>query len=45
MTDNIISVQQLTKSFGSHKALDNCSFEIKKGEIFGSKWSWKNNDN
>ena len=35
MTDNIISVQQLTKSFGSHKALDNCSFEIKKGEIFG----------
>ena len=35
MTDNIISVQQLTKSFGAHKALDNCSFEIKKGEIFG----------
>lgn len=35
MIDNIISVQQLTKSFGTHKALDNCSFEVKKGEIFG----------
>lgn len=30
-----ISVQQLSKRFGSQKALDTVSFEIKKGEIVG----------
>lgn len=30
-----ISVQQVTKLYGKQKALDNVSFEIKKGEIVG----------
>lgn len=31
----MISVKKLTKSFGSVKAVDNLSFEIKKGQIVG----------
>jgi ABC-2 type transport system ATP-binding protein len=32
---NLIEVKGLTKCFGQHFAVDNVSFEIKKGEIFG----------
>jgi ABC-2 type transport system ATP-binding protein len=31
----MLSVHQLTKRYGSHCAVDNISFEIKKGEVFG----------
>ncbi len=31
----IVSAENLTKTFGKTKAVDNVSFEIKKGEIFG----------
>jgi ABC-2 type transport system ATP-binding protein len=34
-TNNIIEVKNLTKTFGKFKAVDNISFEVKKGEIFG----------
>lgn len=33
--DNIIEVKNLSKHFGSFKAVDNISFEVKRGEIFG----------
>ncbi len=32
---NIIEVKNLTKKFGNLKAVDNVSFSVKKGEIFG----------
>ena len=32
---NSIVVQDLTKTFGKFKAVDNISFNVKKGEIFG----------
>ena len=36
MDDNtIISTQQLTKRFGDFTAVDNISFDVRKGEIFG----------
>lgn len=36
MTDEpVISVQDLTKKFGSFTAVDHISFDVKKGEIFG----------
>ena len=35
MTETILSVKDLTKSFGKRKAVDNLSFDIKEGEIFG----------
>ena len=35
MAKAILSVKELTKSFGKRKAVDNLSFEIKEGEIFG----------
>lgn len=35
MTDNVISVRDLTKSFGSFIAVDHISFDVRKGEIFG----------
>ncbi len=35
MNNDIISVRQLTKKFGAFKAVDNISFEVKRGEIFG----------
>jgi len=31
----VISVQQLTRTYGAHKALDAVSFEIAKGEVVG----------
>jgi len=34
-TDNVIVAENLTKIFGNFKAVDNISFEVKKGEIFG----------
>jgi ABC-2 type transport system ATP-binding protein len=33
--DKAISVEQLTKQFGNFTAVDNISFEVKRGEIFG----------
>tara|TARA_B100000676_G_C17912361_1_gene750704 strand:- start:62 stop:772 length:711 start_codon:yes stop_codon:yes gene_type:complete len=33
--ENIISVQNITKSFNDNKALNNLSLEIKRGEIYG----------
>src|SRR6478736_7877403 len=33
--EKIIAVQNLTKQFGSFKAVDAISFEVYKGEIFG----------
>lgn len=36
MTDEkVIEVEQLSKTFGSFKAVDQISFDVKKGEIFG----------
>ena len=32
---NIIQIQDIYKSFGKHKALDNINIKIKKGSIFG----------
>ena len=32
---NIIEVENVTKSFGQHKALDSLSLSIAKGRIFG----------
>lgn len=34
MSENIISVDKLVKKFGKIVAVDNVSFEVKKGEIF-----------
>ena len=34
-TDIVISVENLTKRFGAFTAVDNISFEVRKGEIFG----------
>jgi ABC-2 type transport system ATP-binding protein len=33
--DNMIEVKNLTKKFKSFVAVDNISFDVKKGEIFG----------
>lgn len=35
MPDNVISVQNLRKVYGSFVAVDNISFEVGRGEIFG----------
>ena len=35
MSGVILSVKNLSKSFGKRKAVDNLSFEIREGEIFG----------
>jgi ABC-type multidrug transport system ATPase subunit len=35
MSEVILSVKNLSKSFGKRKAVDGLSFEIKEGEIFG----------
>ncbi|MEE8341863.1 MAG: ABC transporter ATP-binding protein [Candidatus Neomarinimicrobiota bacterium] len=35
MSEVILSINNLSKSFGKRKAVDNLSFEIKAGEIFG----------
>jgi ABC-2 type transport system ATP-binding protein len=33
--ENVITVEKLTKRFGDFTAVDNISFDVKKGEIFG----------
>ena len=33
--ENIIEVKNLSKSFGDFKAVDNISFNVKRGELFG----------
>lgn len=33
--DNIITIKDLTKSYGKHRGIENVSFEVKRGEIFG----------
>lgn len=35
MNTTVISVQKLTKRFGAFTAVDNISFEVERGEIFG----------
>ena len=35
MNDTILKVSSLSKFYGSKKALDNVSFEVKKGRIYG----------
>lgn len=35
MPNSILTVKELTKSFGKRKAVDNLSFEIREGDIFG----------
>ena len=35
MSEVILSIKNLSKSFGKRKAVDNLSFDIKEGEIFG----------
>ncbi len=35
VSNSILSVKELTKSFGKRKAVDNLSFEIREGEVFG----------
>ena len=35
LSSAIVNVQKLSKTFGTLKAVDNISFEIKEGEIFG----------
>ena len=35
MRDTVIKVDHLSKHFGSFKAVDNISFEVRRGEIFG----------
>ena len=33
--NNVLTVSQLTKSYNKNKVLNNLSFEVKKGEVFG----------
>ena len=33
--ENVVEIKNLTKYYGKTKAVDNISFEVKKGEIFG----------
>ena len=33
--NNVIEIQNLTKRYGSNKAVNNISFEVKHGEILG----------
>ena len=35
MKNIVIDVQELSKSFGTHHAIEKCSYQIQKGEIFG----------
>jgi len=35
MNENVIKVTNLTKQFGTYKAVNDVSFELKQGEIFG----------
>ncbi|MFD1415006.1 ABC transporter ATP-binding protein [Oceanobacillus jeddahense] len=35
MTNNVIEIKNLTKSYGKHRGIDDVSFSVEKGEIFG----------
>ncbi len=35
MEENCITVDKLSKSFGQRKVIDNLSFTVKRGEVFG----------
>src|SRR5665213_2615178 len=35
MTDSVLKVEKLVKDYGDYRAVDNISFEIKKGQILG----------
>lgn len=35
LSENIIQVDQLTKNYGPHRAVDNLSFSVRKGEVVG----------
>ena len=35
MNDTILKISNLSKTYGSKKVLDNVSFEIKRGRIYG----------
>ena len=35
MSESLLRVQSLTKSYGSLKVLDNITFELQRGEILG----------
>lgn len=35
MTENMLEIRNVSKQFGTTKALDQLSFEVKKGEIYG----------
>jgi ABC-2 type transport system ATP-binding protein len=35
MTRNVIEINNLTKQYGKHRGIDNVSFSVKEGEIFG----------
>ena len=35
MSDNAVAVDRVSKSFGSLKALDGVSLEVRSGEIYG----------
>jgi len=35
-----ISIENVSKVFGRHKALNNVSLEIKEGEIFDNQEEW-----
>lgn len=45
--ENVISIQNLSKSFGDVKAVDDLSFRVKRGELFaflGGEWSGEKHD-
>lgn len=35
MAETVIDIEQLSKSYGSHRAVDSLSLQIRRGEIFG----------
>ena len=35
MNDSVIEVKEFRKTYGDFMAVDNLSFEVKRGEIFG----------
>src|SRR5690625_7353815 len=35
MTKNVIEIQNLTKNYGKHRGIEDVSFSVKEGEIFG----------
>ena len=33
--EKVIQIEKLTKNFGSHRGIENITFEVSRGEIFG----------